>query len=128
MSRKIWKLKIDVMMQREHEMDFPHFINNLRKMLGFSRKVVADDTGISGAKLLDLEHGNFSLVPKDEIILALAEYYEVPFDFLKAKCEAYCKKVLSEKTQYTTFFQRHPELTPKSVLESQGLISAVACS
>lgn len=122
MSRKIWELKIDVMMKREKEMDFPEFIRQLRSILGFSRKVVADDTGITRAKLLDLEHGHFSMIPKEEIIHALAEYYEVPLDFLKRKCEEYCVKVQSEKKQYAPFYQRHPEWTPTNVLESQGLL------
>lgn len=116
------------MMQREHELDFPAFILQLRNILGFTRKVVADDTGISKAKLLDLEHGNFSMMPREEIFVSLAEYYEIPQEFLKKKCEAFCVKIQSERKRYQPFYQKHPEWTPKDVLESHMESVNVPCN
>ncbi len=120
MSRKIWQLKLDVIMAREKELEFPEFIRQLRTILGFSRKVVSDDTGISKAKLLDLEGGHFSLMPKHGMIELLADYYEVSKELLNEKCEKFCLNAQKDRKQFQPFFIKHPEWTPKEVIESQG--------
>lgn len=111
MSRAIWKLKVDTVLAREKEMEFPQFMKSLRMLLGFKRKVVANDIGISDAKLLDIEYGNFTYMLKDELVKSLADYYEVPYDFLYGKCQDYCERSKKFRGGHDPF-KKNEEMQP----------------
>lgn len=107
MFEKLWKIKMDVMMRSEKEHDFPEFIKLLRNLMGVTRRSMACDTGITPAKLLDLEHGHFLVMPKENTLKTIADYFGIPVPFLEKKCQKYCSK--AEKKKFATFNEMHPD-------------------
>ncbi len=112
MSKNMWKIKVEIMMRKQDEYEFPEFIRNLRMLLGFSRKSVAQDLGFSLAKLIDLERGYFCKLPDEEVLLKITDYYDLPQDFLKSKVLVFVAKKEMEKTQkkYKSFMESYPNI------------------
>lgn len=65
--------------------DFPEFLHELRKSIGVSRQVVADDLGIHYMKIVYLESGAFKQFPEVEIISKLARYFGAPENLMQKK-------------------------------------------
>lgn len=111
MFRKIVQLKIEVILKREKEYEFPEFLKQIRDLIGFTRKTVCQDTGISRATMLDLEHGNFART-KEEPLKILNNYYGLPEGLLIKKSNDYCNK--PEKKTYPTLTELYPDICPRA--------------
>lgn len=109
MSRAIWNMKLATIVQREKELEFPEFMKQVRKTLGFSRKTISEDTGMPQSKLITLEYGYFQTMQKDNTLETLADYYELPLDFIKRKCKEYCRRKRAKSSFFPSFHEKHPE-------------------
>lgn len=109
MSREIWHHKVELAMERASDIDFPQFLHQLRDLLGFTRKTICMDTGISPAKLLDLEYGHFCFMPKEDVLQSLSQYYEIPVNFLRDKCRSYCQKSQEERKKFKKLVYKRSE-------------------
>lgn len=73
---EMFKLKIEHLMESEHEYDFPEFIRLVRKTTGFSRRFVADRVGCSETKILYLEKGDYGTRGPDyQFIVDISHFF-----------------------------------------------------
>jgi transcriptional regulator with XRE-family HTH domain len=113
------KVKVEVMLKRQGDSEFPEFLRNLRLLLGFTRKVVAADLGLQIARLIDLEKGYFSKMPDEEVINMITDYYDLPPGFLNLKAVEYVAKKDAEKSKkkYRSVIESYPDI-PLHLLNS----------
>lgn len=88
MSRSYNDIKeeqIDQIIRREKEFEFPELLTLLRQTMGINRKAMAKDCNIPEFLLFNWEKGKFKRDIKQQHLLILADYYQVPFRFLLKK-------------------------------------------
>lgn len=81
--------KIQQLLEREEEYDFPEFLSLLRENIGSNRKAVAKETNLSDFLLFHWEHGNFKKCIKASNLAILSDYYQIPFKLLNRKMKEY---------------------------------------
>lgn len=92
-TKKEIALRKKVILNLKNELDFPHFLELLRKAYGYSRVKVCSELGISCTRLFFLEKGLYVKRPDLDLLYSLAMIYKVKFNFLWEKSD----KFLSEK-------------------------------
>lgn len=89
----IANVRIQNILEREDEFEFPAFIRCARKTLGITRKSLADEMGIHTTKLHYLESGNFKRMPEISILSFLSEYLGIPQNIIVKKARNYVEGV-----------------------------------
>lgn len=86
------KIRIERLSAENQYYNFPDYIVNLRKALGVTRQVMADDLEIDYMKLFYIESGKGVFVLPDPLLDRISNYFGVPFSTLKTKAEKYYPK------------------------------------
>lgn len=87
---RLFKIKINTVINSEHENQFPEFLLKLRKAAGFSRQRVSKETGISQSRITYLESGDFVNLPNE--LPLLCDYFCVPRSLMMSKAKDYVYK------------------------------------
>lgn len=93
------RLKDTIMHQSLYE--FPQFLKDIRKSLGYSRKDVYEFANVTQARLFNMENGLFTKSPHMEYLVLLSKLYNVDLGLLKEKLEKY----LMSRKHYHTYAQ-----------------------
>lgn len=97
MSVRLLKSKIKSLVESEQNYTFPEFIFKLRQCQGPTRRVAAEDMGISMSRLHNLELGKFASYP-DEVAL-FCEYYKISRSMLARKAKEFVAEKIVKKSK-----------------------------
>lgn len=92
--------RLEDVIARHAEFDFPEFLNTLRRSLGIQRRYLCQNTSLLESRMFYLEKGRFKRMPDDYELVTLAEYYGVDPKIMKRKCEVFLASGKA-KPQYT---------------------------
>lgn len=92
LREELMKLKVETLMKREGEYEFPEFMRLVRKSLGFTRKAVAGFLDVSESKMYYLEEGKFIRGPDPEFVATLAHFYGLNGKFVMKKFKEYTQE------------------------------------
>lgn len=84
--------KINELVERANEYEFPELISMLRESVGSTRKKMSEEVKISEYLLFRWEHGEFKKCIKPMQIAKMSDYYQVPFKFLNTKMKEFLEK------------------------------------
>lgn len=92
--------------RREHvvacqkKLDFPRFLELLRKSLMLSRMEVCEILGISQTRLFFLEKGIYVRAPKKELLGLIANFYGVSYSMLVKKSKIFLEQKKNRPQRY----------------------------